>query len=457
MKLAPIPASPRTYRPAPGERRSDTPAGPAGQGRRILARPLRMSALIRFRWAHALVQATAVAATVWLLRWPVHVLPCVASIGAALAMNLALTLSPAARREARPFEAAGQLTVDIVLLWGLLHLIGGIVNPFAVLLIGPVTVAGAAAPPRHALVVAAVAMAATVTLAAVPVAGPHPGAAPEAYRAGLAAAMILVVGFAGGFAAWSAQRGTRIERALRVAETVLAREQRLSALGALAAAIAHELGTPLATISVVATELARDAPTGPVREDAVLLVEQARRCRDILGRLAASPDQADVLYDRMSLADFAREIAAPVARFPDLHVTIRVSDPPGAPAPEIWRRREALHALGAIVENAVDFADEEVRLSIRFDAAEIVVEVGDDGPGFTPGVMAQLGEPYITHRRDLEVSRTGRSGMGLGLFIAKTLLERTGARILFANSAPHGAVVTVRWPRPALEAAPAAT
>jgi two-component system sensor histidine kinase RegB len=187
------------------------------------------------------------------------------------------------------------------------------------------------------------------------------------------------------------------------------------------------------------------------------MVEQAIRCRDILKRLAETPDVVDEVHERMSLLQLVREILAPYAKEAATPAAVRaeavVTGPPGVTAPDVWRQPEVLHALASFVENAFDFAKKEILVTARFDADTITVEVRDDGPGFAPDVVARLGEPYVTSRPGAEGSRTGHVGMGLGFFIAKTLLERTGGAVSFRNAKRGaGAVVTVRWPRSLMEA-----
>jgi two-component system sensor histidine kinase RegB len=271
---------------------------------------------------------------------------------------------------------------------------------------------------------------------------------------GCCLAILAGICFTGGYAYQAANEAARMELALNVTETVLAREQRLSALGALAAAAAHELGTPLATIAIVAKEMAREAPEGPTKDDAMLLVAQAQRCRDILRRLAETPDTGDAVHERMSLLQFVREVVEPYAEADQVQVEAVVTGPPGMPAPDLWRRPEILHAMTSIVENAFDFARNEILVTARFDASSMAVEVRDDGPGFSPEVLIKLGEPYVTSRPGAEGSRTGHIGMGLGFFIAKTLLERTGAVVSFRNGRRGGAIVTARWLRDRIEAPP---
>jgi two-component system sensor histidine kinase RegB len=264
--------------------------------------------------------------------------------------------------------------------------------------------------------------------------------------------MGVMFGF--GFGWWTSRQAARMEFAVHMTDTFLARQERLSALGGLAAAAAHELGTPLTTIAVIAKELARDAPQGPLREDAWLLVEQACRCRDILRRLTRAPETSDDLHQRIALAALIEEVASAYAVRPHPKVVTLVTGPPYQTAPDLWRRPEVLPSLTAIVENALDFARAEVRIGARFDARSVIVEVRDDGPGFDSVILARLGEPYVTSRGDGDSVVGDHIGMGLGLFIAKTLLERTGARVTFANGRPRGAVVTARWRRVDIEATP---
>jgi two-component system sensor histidine kinase RegB len=253
----------------------------------------------------------------------------------------------------------------------------------------------------------------------------------------------------------AAEESSRMALALDVTQAVLAREQRLSALGALAAAAAHELGTPLATISIVSKELAREAPTPSVKEDAELLIAQAERCGEILRRLTDAPAAAsDEVHERMSLLQLVHEVIEPHAEVKGVRVEAIVTGAPGVAAPDIWRMPEVLHAMTSFVENAVDFAASEVLVTVRFDADTISVQVRDDGPGFAPEVLAKLGEPYVTSRAGVAGGRTGHVGMGLGFFIAKTLLERTGATVTFQNGRPRGAVVAARWPRARIEVKP---
>ena len=373
-------------------------------------------------------------------------------IGANAIYTAAISFIPAVNRSAKPWWATSQLVFDVIQLSFLLYFTGGLTNPFCLLLIVPVTIAGTTLPRRYALGLTVLAVACALLIVVGWPNGLQTPLAATSVRLAKSGALIFAISFAGGFAAWAAAEGQRMVQALQVTETVLAREQKLTALDGLAAAAAHELGTPLATITVVAKELARESPAGPLQDDAWLLVEQAERCRDILKRLSHAPEISDAMYERITLTQFIGEILAAHQGQPAVRTEGLVTGPRGSAPPDIWRKSEVSHAISAFVENAFDFARSEILVIVRFDAKSIAIEVRDDGPGIDAEVLAKLGEPYVTSRPGAEGSRTSHVGMGLGFFIAKTLLERTGAIVEAKNIRREGAVVTAQWPRAALEA-----
>ena len=428
-------------------------AGGARRGR------LRVRTLIRLRWLAVIGQTLTVLFVGLGLKFPLPWIPCFAVIGAAAGLNVVISLASPGQRLADDREAAAQIAFDILQLTGMLFLTGGTLNPFSLLLIAPVTLAAATLPLRHTLLLGLLAVAASVMLSvnALPLPSPEtaPFDPPVVNRIGAVIARVMGVIFTAAYAFYAAAEAGRMQLALDTTHVVLAREQKLSALGALAAAAAHELGTPLATMAIVAKEMARGAPEGSqVKEDAELLIGQAERCREILRRLTADPNATDAVHERMSLLQVVQEAIAPHAKSPEVRVEAMVSGPLDVQPPDIWRMPEVLHALTSFVENAVDFARSEVLVTARFDSDRLSIEVRDDGPGFAPEVLAKLGEPYVTSRPGAEGSRSGHVGMGLGFFIAKTLLERTGADVDFRNGRRGGAQITAQWPRGAIEAPP---
>jgi two-component system sensor histidine kinase RegB len=352
-----------------------------------------------------------------------------------------------------------------------------------------VTVAAASLPGRQALLLGVMVLIATVALFFWSLPLPWQAGAdlmlPPLYRFGMGLALSTGVIFTAGYAWRVAADAEKLELALATTQDVLQREQRLAALGGLAAAAAHELGTPLATIQVVAKELLRASPPdGPVAEDATLLLQQADRCRDILKRLSQRPEDGDQLYADVGLKALLNEVVEPHRGF-DLDIAVGVQVPQGQAEPRVKRLPEVIHGLSALVENAADFAHARVRVQATVDAGWIVIEVVDDGPGFAAEILPRLGEPYVTSRpqgkarralaaqiraaaRPVKAGRKAKAppvtpkvapsqgGMGLGFFIARTLLERSGGQVTVGSGDPgangaRGARVSVRWPRQALE------
>jgi len=452
MPLAPPDPAARFDRPGPSWRQ-----GGAAPGER-----LRLRTLVGLRWAAVGGQMLALLAARFLLGFEVPLLACLGVITLAVLFNLALVLAFPPQRVLRQWEAALQLDFDILQLGLLLLLTGGVGNPFTVLLIVPVILGAASLEGRHPYVLTGLATIVVLGLAALsdqlPWLGGTPLVLPPLYHWAAALAVIVGLVVASTYARRAAAESARMELALHAAETVLAREQRLSALGGLAAMAAHELGTPLATIAVVAKEMARECPPGSLREDAELVSSQAQRCRDILRRLAETPETDDVVHARISLAHLLEEAAGAEEAIgledaeDDVRVEWSVIGPPDTAPPDLVRHPEVGPALTSFIENAMDFAKSEVRLVGRYDDDFVTIEVRDDGPGFAPEIFAKLGEPYVTSRPSGENSPSGHLGMGLGFFIAKTLLERTGADVGFHNARGGGAVVSIRWPRGVIEA-----
>ena len=451
----------RTTVPAAGDLDTAGPDGPQDSDWTLIGPRrgrLRVRTLITLRWLAVAGQAFTLLFVGVVLGLPAPYALCFTLVALSAWVNLLVSLTSSGQRIAEDWEATLQIAFDILQLTGLLYLTGGTVNPFSLLLIAPVVLAAAALPLRNVIGIGALAIAATIVLAInslpLPSPTPVPYEPPLLNQVGAVIARLLGISFTAAYAWQAAAEAARMELALDTTNAVLAREQRLSALGGLAAAAAHELGTPLATIAVVAKEMARGAPEGDLKDDAELLVAQAERCREILRRLTETPEKTDVVHERMSLLQFVQETIES-HRHEDVRVEAVVSGPSGEPAPEIWRLPEVLHAMTSFVENAMDFARSEVLVTARFDARHVSVEIKDDGPGFAPEVLAKLGEPYVTSRPGAEGSRSGHVGMGLGFFIAKTLLERTGATVDFRNGRRGGAIVSARWPRRAIEAPPA--
>ncbi len=375
-----------------------------------------------------------------------HLLPAVAL---SVALNVVLGLSLGwATRLSEP-AAGGLFTFDLLQLGWLLWFTGGIQNPFSVLLLVPVALAAGLLGRLWTVLLTGLAVL-VVTLLALHSGGMpwHEGTLelPELYRvaawAALTIATVLVSVYAWQFAEEARQRAA----ALAATQMELMREQQLSALGGQAAAAAHMLGSPLATINVVAKELVRSlSPQHPLYEDAQEILSQVERCRDILASLGrGAADRELSRFTRRPFAVVLREIAEEWGR-EGITVEIHVSSADGTPEPEVSLAPELRHALANLIENAISFARSRVDITLTLAASGTTLEIVDDGPGFSPEVLDWLGEPYVSTRR-------AQGGMGLGVFIANTLLARTGARLQFDNTR-RGARVRLYWPGDALQRA----
>jgi two-component system sensor histidine kinase RegB len=329
--------------------------------------------------------------------------------------------------------------------------------------VAPVTVSAATLPLRNTIALGLLALATTGLLVLehqpLPWYDGAPFELPFIYKLGIFAAACASTTFLALYAWRLTKESRQMSAALAATDLVLAREQKLHALDGLAAAAAHELGTPLSTIAVVTKELEHAVgEESPLREDISLLKGQAQRCREILQKLTRRPSEQDPLHARVSVRAMLEEAAAP---YRSGRARIQISagptpDQSGTPLTkaEVERRPGVIYGLGNIIENATDFAATQVEIKAEWNAAGLVVTIADDGPGFPAEIMDNIGEPYVTTRPSEgpevgDVRDEGASGLGLGFFIAKTLLERSGATVSLSNRASplRGAVVRVQWPR----------
>lgn len=429
--------------------------------------PVRLRTLTTLRWLAVGGQTLAIFVVHFLLGFATPIGLCIMAIAASAWLNLFTILRFSPQRFLSDREAGAFIAFDIVQLCALLAFTGGVLNPFSALIIAPVTIAASFLALRYTLMIAALALAGVSLLSAFHMPLPWtPGetlAIAPIYKAGVWAALTFSVIFFAAYAHRIAAESAQMRSALAATQLVLDREQRLSALGGLAAAAAHELGTPLATIQLTAGEMQAELQDDELlAEDAALLVEQAKRCREILGRLSSRGDEGDAIHDRVSVDGLLKEAAAPFLERQDgPQIRIETVSSDGAPEPLLRRQPEIVYGLRNFIENAVSFAREEVLFSAVWSTQSLTISVNDDGPGFSAEVMSRLGEPYVSARdgagRRLK-PRTG--GMGLGFFIAKTLIEGAGGRVSPMNRAwdepagKRGATVKVEWPLSAIAATP---
>ncbi|MGH6814572.1 MAG: ActS/PrrB/RegB family redox-sensitive histidine kinase [Hyphomicrobiaceae bacterium] len=417
----------------------------------------RLQTSVRLRWFAVVGQLIAVGVVYFGLGFSVAIGPCLALIALSAWLNIFLRFRYQARYRLSPLFATVLLVYDTLQLAALLYFTGGIDNPFVVLMVGPVTVSAATLPARNTILLLILAAAVTAVLAVAHWPLPwFPGQEfqlPLMYELGLLAAIGACMTFLGLYAWRLTKEARQMSAALVATELVLAREQKLHALDGLAAAAAHALGTPLATILLVARELERAIPAdSPLADDVALLRSQALRCRAILQSLTDRPGEPDPLHANVSIGELLAEAAEAHRAGPaTIGTDARPAGEDDTPEPVGERNPGVVYALNNLVGNAVDFARAHVAITARWTARDVVVTIADDGPGFALEVLEALGDPYVTTRRALYFPAEGESpaGLGLGVFIAKTLLERSGATLeLFNRDVPEkGALVRIEWPR----------
>jgi len=423
---------------------------------------VRLRTLSNLRWLAVGGQSAALFIVYFGFGYRLPLALCAGIIAVSAVLNIVLSLRYPASHRLTNRDATIYLAFDVLQLAALLFLTGGIVNPFALMFLAPVVIAAATLNLGNTVLLGSLAFM-LVSLISIwheplPWSGGSPFSLPMLYQAGIWASLVIGIGFTSIYSWRIASEGARMSAGLAATQLALSREHRLASLGALATAAAHELGTPLGTIAVVARELERALPQSSAEaEDARLLREQAERCRAILKRLA-NPEEAMLgATARLPLGAFLEDIVEPY-RGEDLEISILLRpDRPGDAVPQVWRAPELLHGLGNIIENAADFARSKVIVEARWNASQLRVSVEDDGPGFAREIFERIGEPYITSRPghyalgETEIGPTGaldkHEGMGLGFFIAKTLLEQTGGSVSVVNPPTGGAMVNIQWPR----------
>ncbi len=426
---------------------------------------VRLRTLIVLRWVAIVGQITAITIAQRWFSLTLELGWCYIAIGTSIIANLVAIFVYPENKRLSEGEVFLMLLFDIGQLGVLLYLTGGLHNPFALLVLAPVTISATALRMRSTLVLGAVAIAAITTLMFfhIPLRTEQGFIMrmPDVFLFGNWMAIGIGIVFMPIYVRRVTHEVHAMSQALLATQMALAREQKLTDLGGVVAAAAHELGTPLATIKLVSAELMDDLADHPAQhEDAELIRDQADRCRDILHSMGRA-GKDDLHLRHAPLGELIRTAAEPHM---DRGKTVLIDLSPGAGAnpahPSVARRPEIIHGLRNLVQNAVDFAETSVWVDAVWTADNIQIRIIDDGRGYPHDLLGRIGDPFVRRRktRQEREKRPEYEGMGLGLFIAKTLLERSGAELTFANgndpmtarSLPgsrSGAIVEVVWPR----------
>ncbi|MCB1332822.1 MAG: ActS/PrrB/RegB family redox-sensitive histidine kinase [Roseivivax sp.] len=426
---------------------------------------IRLRTLIVLRWVAVVGQLAAITLAQWLYALQLELGLCYLAVGISVIGNLiAMFVFPENKRLSES-ENFLMVMFDLLQLCFLLFLTGGLNNPFSLLVLGPVTISAAVLTLRSTVILGATALA----LVSVMVVYYLPLRTeqgfilriPQLFVYGQWIAISIALVFISVYSRRLTAEMNTMGDALSATQLALSRAQKLNDLGGVVAAAAHELGTPLATIKLTSAELIEELDDRPeLQEDARLIRDQADRCRDIL-RSMGRAGKDDLHLRQAPLSEVIREAAEP---HQERGKTVLIEPADHTPQPDVLRQPEIIHGLRNLVQNAVDFAQTTVWVEANWSDETISIRVVDDGPGYPPQLIGRIGDPFVRNRRTERdrQSRPEYEGMGLGLFIAKTLLERTGAELSFANgsdpsqppqlrSGKTGAIVEVVWPRARIE------
>ena len=427
---------------------------------------VRLRTLILLRWMAIIGQSAAVLVAIYFLALDISIVLCFSIIGTSVVANIIAISQYPENKRLTDKEAMFTLLFDLTQLIFLLFITGGLNNPFALLILAPVTISATTLRLRSTIFlgICAIVMVTIVTRYHIPLKG-FDGTIyelPLLFTLGFWNALIIGILFLASYARRVSVEAHSMNQALLATQMALDREQKLTDLGGVVAAAAHELGTPLATIKLVSTELEDELGKIPeLKEDAKLIREQANRCNEILKSMG-SAGKEDLHLRNVPITEIVRQAAEPhLNRGKEISFTFysEEQDDTKNDEPIVERSAQIIHGLRNLIQNAVDFAFKNVWIDVNWSKEKITVRVADDGDGFSQDMLGQIGEPFITRKEQIEQksSRPEYEGMGLGVFIAKTLLERSGASLSFYNNSDSldtkdisnkGAIVEVNWPSP---------
>ena len=338
------------------------------------------------------------------------------------------------------------LMYDIIQLSVLLFLTGGVFNPFAILLIVPTIVSSTFLSMGSTIILGSstIVILFVLTFFNMPLPGmeEYVLSFPNYYVIGILISLIICLIFLSYFGIRFAGETKKRSDALNKLQQILAKEYELESLGGQAAAAAHSLGTPLATISVVSKEMRKDVgDNSKLTKDIDLLISQTKRCREILKNISQKKIISDEFLSSMNLEDLFEEIIKSFKESSEKNIVLNTDK--DVNKIDIKRNPELVYGLRNFIGNAVKFANQNILISIISDNINLYILIEDDGPGFPDDIIKALGEPYIKSRYKLSKNN---AGLGLGTFLGKTLLERQSAVISFENgSVLKGAKVKIKW------------
>jgi two-component system sensor histidine kinase RegB len=406
---------------------------------------IKLLTLINIRWAAIFGQFITISIVYFYFNFNFKIEYCYLLVLFSFVLNIFLQIRSKKTDLLSNKQATFSILYDLFQLFGLLFLTGGLTNPFSILIVAPITIAAGFLNLRSSILIGifSVLLIVILSLFYTELPGlPKNYLFPKFYIFGLALALCTAIVFLAIYSQRLAIESSQRNEAFNVLQQIFLREQELRSLGGLAAAAAHELGTPLNTISLVAKELKKELGSNKkFNQDLDLLISQSQRCGEILKQISRNPhtEKVDKFLDKASFKIIVHEI---IDSFKDLSKKkIIINEDEYKKDYLITKKIEIIYSLKNIIDNALKFSSNKIMISLVSNEDELRIKVEDDGVGFSNQILGFLGDPYIKSK-SLDNSS---EGLGLGIFIAKIFLERLSAVINFYNLENKGAGVDIFW------------
>ena len=394
--------------------------------------------LIKIRWIAIFGQITALFFVKYVLEINILLFETLLIVLLSIFLNLASYFIEKKYKTISNTNAFLFLLFDTTQLGVLLFLTGGIINPFSILILAPV-ITSASYLPAILTVILSLFSILTISLLNfyyVPLEFKQNFSVPAIYNLGLVSALIITIIFIAIYAYLFASSSRKISNALSASKLQILNQKKITEVGSLSAAAVHELSTPLNTIFLILNDLLKEKKIKDdqfILKDIDLLKSEAVRCREILLRLSQNPLKLkDKFLEKVKLTNL---IKINFEKF-NKNKKLQIKNNLDQNEPEIIFKDEIMYAIGNIIQNSITYSNEIVKANINYDEQQVLINITDDGPGFSKDIVDKLGEPYVSRNN---------KGMGLGIFISKNLIENMGGNIRFYNNNYSKPVVEIKF------------
>ena len=394
--------------------------------------------LIKIRWIAIFGQFLAIFFVSFVIKIQIPFFETLSIILLSVIVNIYSSYEERKNKSISNTKAFSYLLFDTLQLGFLLFLTGGIINPFSILILAPVITSASYLPALMTIILSTISILIIIILNFyfIPLNLDPKFYLPDLYKFGLMSSLIITVIFIAIYAYLFASSSRKISNALSVSKLQILNQKKMTEVGSLSAAAAHELGTPLNTIFLILNDLLKEKKLiedKNIVKDINLLKSQAERCKEILQSFSKNPLKLkDNFFEKVKISDLIKINFDKFNKNKNLNIIKKlISD-----EPEIIFRDEIMYAFGNIIQNAIFYSKSTVTAKIYYSNKNVKINIIDDGDGFTKDIIDKLGEPYISKNKQ---------GMGLGIFIAKNLIENMGGNINFYNSQENNAVVEISF------------